>query len=436
MSWHRCFVLVALVACTLNALSGAESTSPVTAAATARLEAEAQLSAARSRILDERAAVAKQLAEAQRGLGDARQAAAAAAAECVRREDELRQRRRDAERDQQLTRQAGERLMSAARLDGDQLAKLANADVPTRNAAAVAGLSARLVRLRADLAVTRSDEEVLSRRGEPAKALVLRMGAARAVALGNDPALRGFLSRTDQGRWVVGGPALSSDPAVAKGRIPLDVDGGLARQLPGAATSLREWFRSGGVFMWAILAVGVVGISMLLERTWWLMRSACPPSLIGRVLGGLGQSDTDPALVPAHTPLQRVLVAAVAAHRKPRAAREAALEEALLAEEPALERGLSLLAVLAATAPLLGLLGTVSGMIGMFETIAGHGAGNLRLLSGSISEALVATQFGLIVAVPLLVGHACLARAVERRQGVLEEAASAFLGREPVEPAP
>lgn len=432
---NPCRWLMLVMALVIAVVLPAAENPAVAAAASARLEAEAQLVAARTRILDERTAAAKRLAETQRGLSDARQTAATAANDRVRKDEEVRQRRRDAERDQQLTRQAGERLVSAARLDGAQLAALAISDESARLTAAVAGLTARLVGLRKDLAVTRGDEEVLSRRGEPAKAMVLRLGTARAVALGGEPATRGFLFRTEQGRWLVGGPQLPVEPAGTAQRIPLDVDGGLARQLPGAATNLREWFRSGGVFMWAILAVGVVGAAMLLERTWWLLRSACPSALIGRVLAGLGRNEADNALLCPHTPLQRVLAAAVAAHRQPRAAREAALEEALLAEEPGLERGLSLLAVLAATAPLLGLLGTVSGMIGMFETIAGHGAGNLRLLSGSISEALVATQFGLIVAVPLLVGHACLARAVERRQGVLEEAASAFLGREPVESA-
>ena len=108
--------------------------------------------------------------------------------------------------------------------------------------------------------------------------------------------------------------------------------------------------------------------------------------------------------------------------------REAALEEALLSEEPKLERSLTLLAATAGIAPLLGLLGTVTGMIGTFEVITQHGTGNPRLLSGGISMALITTQVGLIVAVPLLLGHAWASRAVEKRQALLEEGRTAVLG--------
>ena len=180
-----------------------------------------------------------------------------------------------------------------------------------------------------------------------------------------------------------------------------------------------------------ILLVGVAGLVIILDRLWWLSRTRSSPGLVGRVLVGVSAgADVAPLLAVPRTPLHRVLAAGVASLAQPRPAREAALEQALLAEQPALERGLSLLAVLAATAPLLGLLGTVTGMIGMFQTIAGHGAGNLRLLSGSISIALVTTQFGLLTAVPLLLSHAWLARVVEHRQTLLEEAASGFLGQE------
>ncbi|MEQ8979702.1 MAG: MotA/TolQ/ExbB proton channel family protein, partial [Deltaproteobacteria bacterium] len=82
-------------------------------------------------------------------------------------------------------------------------------------------------------------------------------------------------------------------------------------------------------------------------------------------------------------------------------------------------------------APLLGLLGTVTGMITTFEVITVFGTGNPRLLSGGISVALITTQLGLMVAIPLVLGHAFVSRAVERRQALLEEARSALLGEDP-----
>ncbi|MFW5846020.1 MAG: MotA/TolQ/ExbB proton channel family protein, partial [Planctomycetota bacterium] len=110
--------------------------------------------------------------------------------------------------------------------------------------------------------------------------------------------------------------------------------------------------------------------------------------------------------------------------------REAALEAALLAEDPRLERSLGLLAACAAIAPLLGLLGTVSGMITTFDVIAVHGSGDAGRLATGIAQALVTTQAGLLAAVPILLLHAGFSRAVDRRQMLLEEVANEVLGLE------
>ncbi|MCB9552272.1 MAG: MotA/TolQ/ExbB proton channel family protein [Myxococcales bacterium] len=128
------------------------------------------------------------------------------------------------------------------------------------------------------------------------------------------------------------------------------------------------------------------------------------------------------------TPLARVLAAGLATIDAPPAAREAALEAALAAEDLRLDRGLRLLAVFAGVAPLLGLLGTVSGMIGTFDVIAVHGTGEPRLLSGGIAQALTTTQLGLMVAVPTLLAHAVLARLAERHRQALEAAAARIAG--------
>jgi biopolymer transport protein ExbB len=125
-----------------------------------------------------------------------------------------------------------------------------------------------------------------------------------------------------------------------------------------------------------------------------------------------------------------VLAAGLADINATVAQREAALEAALLAEAPRLERGLGLLAALGAVAPLLGLLGTVTGMIATFETIAVHGTGNPRLLSGGIGIALITTQAGLLIAVPVLLAHALIGRVIERRLLSLEGMAVALLARE------
>jgi len=130
----------------------------------------------------------------------------------------------------------------------------------------------------------------------------------------------------------------------------------------------------------------------------------------------------------AASPLDRVLLAGLRALGKPRETREAVVEQVLLAETAQLTRGLSALAVLAGVAPLLGLLGTVTGMIDMFSVIAAQGSGNAKSLSGGISEALICTQAGMLVAIPLLLAHAWLGRLADRRSHLLEEAACGVLG--------
>jgi biopolymer transport protein ExbB len=83
--------------------------------------------------------------------------------------------------------------------------------------------------------------------------------------------------------------------------------------------------------------------------------------------------------------------------------------------------------MLAAIAPLLGLLGTVTGMIDTFHVITQHGTGDPRMMSGGISEALVTTMLGLTVAIPIMLAHTLLNRAVDTRIGQMEEKAMALV---------
>jgi len=92
---------------------------------------------------------------------------------------------------------------------------------------------------------------------------------------------------------------------------------------------------------------------------------------------------------------------------------EDSVQEAVLHELPGLERFLSALAILAGVAPLLGLLGTVTGMIATFNAITVFGSGEPRLMAGGISEALLTTAAGLIIAIPILFIHSILSGRVE-----------------------
>ena len=92
------------------------------------------------------------------------------------------------------------------------------------------------------------------------------------------------------------------------------------------------------------------------------------------------------------------------------------LDQTMKFIEPELERGMSTLANLATTAPLMGLLGTVSGMVGTFKVIKIFGTSNPSMMADSISEALMTTQNGLLVAIPLMIIHIMLINKIERLQ--------------------
>jgi biopolymer transport protein ExbB len=108
---------------------------------------------------------------------------------------------------------------------------------------------------------------------------------------------------------------------------------------------------------------------------------------------------------------------------------EKGLQEAILQELPKLERFLPTMSILAAVAPLLGLLGTVTGMIDTFRVITVFGAGDPRMMSGGISEALITTQLGLAVAVPLTLIHHFLERKVDRIVADMEEKGTTLVAR-------
>ena len=110
---------------------------------------------------------------------------------------------------------------------------------------------------------------------------------------------------------------------------------------------------------------------------------------------------------------------------------EEALFEVFLDAQPSLKSGLPLIAIASATAPLLGLLGTVTGMIETFRLINIFGTGDAKALASGISEALVTTEFGLIVAIPALILHALLSRKVQGIKSQMEMTSLALLNGAP-----
>ena len=401
--------------------------SPLLAAATqARVQAEADLAAERLRLVEARAKRAAEITEATRTLAEIRARIVAVESETERLRTELERLHQNGSGNDALVLQQLGRMAVLFGLDGlpTQLGK--------RAVAVAAALTAAPDRLVSQARLTMAEEQVQDRSGRSVMVRVLRIGTARAVACGEDPATRGVVI-AQNGLQLIAGPQLPPEAERAIGdptQVVLDVPGTWAQQVPPPHRSLIDWLRGGRLFIWPILGVGLVGAVIAGLRAYALAKQPPRRERLDAVLAWMAGDRVQPAPLPlsSGTPLDRLLAIAVGTLKHPLAQREAALDQAVLVEAPKLQRGLTLVLLLASIAPLMGLLGTVTGMIDLFAVIGAQGSGNARALSGGISEALITTQAGMLVAVPLLVAHSLLNRAAERRIVLLEEAASGILG--------
>jgi biopolymer transport protein ExbB len=426
---HVLLILLATTACAAEPIDLPKATRA------AREQAESRLDAARTRIAGEQAALFAQLQAAVAASNAARDRLSAAQLAATSANDELAKRLKEQDRELALLKQLADRAVVAARLSDSQGRSIAGKPPLERVAAAIAALEARVQALPARLSLRIGDESIIGRDGALITVPVLRLGEARAVAIGDTHAGRGLLERAADGSsWLVVGPAL---PAAVRSNggmlsaIPLDAAGTAAHQPGETHRTLAQWLAAGRAFIWPIVAVMLLGLAVIIERIIALARRRVDPGQLVAVAARLAADDAAGARTLVGngvTPLDRVLRAGLDALGRPRESREAVVEQALLAETAQLTRGLPAIAVLAGVAPLLGLLGTVTGMIDMFSVIASQGSGNAKSLSGGISEALICTQAGMLVAIPLLLAHAWLGRLADRRAQLLEEAACGILG--------
>lgn len=169
--------------------------------------------------------------------------------------------------------------------------------------------------------------------------------------------------------------------------------------------------------MLPILFGSAVALAIILERFWALRVSRIIPT---NVVGQIKQHSSAGRLAPNHlstlassSPMGRILAAGLAQGGASRADLRAAMEEVAGQEVHQLERFLSALGTIAALSPLLGLLGTVVGMIEVFTALMLHGSGNTALLAGGISKALITTAAGLCVAIPAMFFHRFFLRRVD-----------------------
>lgn len=167
-----------------------------------------------------------------------------------------------------------------------------------------------------------------------------------------------------------------------------------------------ELFKAGGFLMWPILLCSVVAVAIICERFWALnRRSVSPTNLVMQVQQMVERYEIDNAkidLIRESSPLGRILAAGLVNIRNEREIMKESIEEAGRHVVHDLERYLNTLGTIAAITPLLGLLGTVIGMIKVFSAITAFGVGDPTILAGGISEALITTAAGLSVGIPTL----------------------------------
>lgn len=166
---------------------------------------------------------------------------------------------------------------------------------------------------------------------------------------------------------------------------------------------------AGGPVMWPILFCSVLAAAIILERLWTLQRKrVIPRELTDRVWKLVETRTLNDRHIDAlarNSPLGRVLAAGLANRNQGRDIMKEAIEDTGRHVVHELERFLNPLGTIAAISPLLGLLGTVLGMILAFEAISREGVGDPQVLSGGIGQALITTAAGLIVAIPALIGY-------------------------------
>lgn len=193
--------------------------------------------------------------------------------------------------------------------------------------------------------------------------------------------------------------------------------------------TFAQTFRDGGILMYPIALLFIVGILLVVERFIVLLVKGASLRYRKAIdLASSGNMEEAKALAKKmHGSVGKVVKAGILKDYADRASAEKAIEEVFASEVPALERGLSTISVMATTAPLLGLLGTVMGMIQLFQVITMHGTSDPKLLAGGISVALVTTEAGLIVAIPLQLLHTFIANRVDGIRARMEKAGLAVL---------
>lgn len=224
---------------------------------------------------------------------------------------------------------------------------------------------------------------------------------------------------------------LSEAIKAGEGTLPLDPTLGKALALETTQDTLLEHIQKGGFWIYPILTIAfvslIIGLYKLIELN-GIKR--IPKDTFVSILTALQEGDREKAMKDAHKLSgtgEELVTTAIRNIGHGRDLIEQSMEEVLMKVQPRLERFIPVVWITAATAPLLGLLGTVTGIITTFKLLTIFGSGDPKALGGGISEALITTEFGLIVAIPSLILHAFLHRKAKAIENEFEGDAMTLL---------
>ncbi len=232
-----------------------------------------------------------------------------------------------------------------------------------------------------------------------------------------------------------------SDPALSamtkttvvkdEGLIPFDASLGNARKIEAIKETVVQHFLKGGAVMWPILLLLSCALLVVILKWISLAFVRLPRAkILAELLGALRAKDNARVLTltgQMRGMTGRMLRAGAEVLDQPRELIEEAMFEKMLDAKASLNRFLPFVAVAAACAPLLGLLGTVTGIISTFNLMTVFGSGDVKMLSSGISEALITTEYGLYVAIPCVLMHAFLSRKAKGLADKMEQIAVKFM---------
>jgi biopolymer transport protein ExbB len=266
--------------------------------------------------------------------------------------------------------------------------------------------------------------EILTAAGDPKAAEVIRIGTFNALADGKylkylpEPAKLVELARQPEDEYLDLAEEFSK---VKTGQAPLAIDPtrGVILSMLVLTPNTFERIRQGGGIGYIILALGAFGFIYAVFR--YVSLVLIDKKMV-RQVDNLEAANDD-------NPLGRIMLTIDKSQIQDVETLDLLLDEGITREVPVLEKGLAMIKLLAAVAPLLGLLGTVTGMIATFQAISLFGTGDPKLMASGISQALVTTMLGLMVAIPLLFLHSLVASRSRKLVQILDEQSAGIISR-------